>query len=160
MVYLEIARVHHHTQRRPDRYAHCVRYAVAHPEELRLELPQLHGVSRLNHLQPGIAKGSVFPEFHLNQSLGQPRGEYGNVQLRQDVWQSAGVVFVAVGNQDSLDALAVLGEVGDVGDDEVHPQHVLLGEQNPGVDDDNVAIVLQGHHVPAYFAEAAQWDDS
>ena len=100
----------------------------------------------------------MLSQLHLYQPLGEPGRVHRHVQLTQDVGQGARVVFVAVGNQYPLDPVAVLREVGDVGDDQVYPQHVLLREQHPGVNDDNVAIVLQGHHVLPDLAETAQRD--
>ena len=84
--------------------------------------------------------------------MGEPGGVDRDVQLGQNVRQRSDVVFVAVGYQDGPDALSVLHEVRYVGDGEIDPGHILLGEEHPGVDDDNVLAVLQGHHVLADFA--------
>jgi hypothetical protein len=48
----------------------------------------------------------------------------------------------------------------DIGDDQVHPQHLLLGEHEAGVDDDEVAGELQHHHVLADLPQSTQGDDA
>ena len=69
-------------------------------------------------------------------------------------------VFVAVGNQDAPNHVAAFHQVGNVGDNHVHSQHIFAGKLDPAVHNDNVVAVLQGHHVLANFAEAAQGDNT
>ena len=93
-----------------------------------------------------------FFELDLDQALGQRRAVDGHVKLRQDVRQRADVVFVAVGDDDAADLVLALLQVGDVRDDQVDPQHVLFGEHQAAVDDDDVVGVLDDHHVLADLA--------
>jgi hypothetical protein len=69
------------------------------------------------------------------------------------------VIFVAVGQDDAANALAVLDEVGDVGDNDVDAKQFGFGEHESGVDDDDVVSPADRHAVHAEFAEAPQGDD-
>ncbi len=65
-----------------------------------------------------------------------------------------------MGDQERLDLGAALLEVGDVGDDEVDAEHLLVGEHQAAVDDDDVVAVLEHVHVLADLADAAERDDA
>ena len=81
-------------------------------------------------------------------------------ELGQDVRQRADVVLVGVGDEERPDLGAVLLEVGDVGDDEVDAEHLLVGEHEAAVDDDDVVAVLEHVHVLADLAHPAERDDA
>ena len=70
------------------------------------------------------------------------------------------MVLVGVGDEEGLDLLAVLLEVRDVGDDEVDPEHLLVGEHQAAVDDDDLVAVLEDVHVLADLAHPAERDDA
>ena len=101
--------------------------------------------------QPGIAQQAVLPQLHGNEPVGEAGGVYRRVHLGKHEWQCADVVLVAVGDEEGLDFFFVLDEVGDVGDDQVDAGRAFTGEHDPRVDDDNLVIVLKGHHVLADF---------
>ena len=64
-----------------------------------------------------------------------------------------------MGDEERLDVGAALLEVGDVGDDEVDAEHLLVGEHQAAVDDDDVVAVLEHVHVLADLAHPAERDD-
>ena len=68
------------------------------------------------------------------------------------------MVFVAVGEEQAADMLAILFQVGEVGGDDVDAQQFGVGEHHAGVDDDDVVAVAEGHGVHAELAEAAEGD--
>ena len=70
------------------------------------------------------------------------------------------MVFVSVRNEDGTDPILVLHEICDVRDAEVNARHVLFGEKQPRVDDDDILIEFQSHHVLADFTQAAERDYS
>ena len=70
------------------------------------------------------------------------------------------MVLVGVGDEERLDLGAALLEIGDVGDDEVDAEHLLVGEHQPAVDDDDVVAVLEHVHVLADLAHPAERDDA
>ena len=68
------------------------------------------------------------------------------------------MVLVAVGEDDPEHLLVLSEQVADVGDDEVDAGHVLAGEHQAGVDDQDLVVPLQGPHVAADLAEPAEGD--
>jgi hypothetical protein len=70
------------------------------------------------------------------------------------------VILVGVRDEERADVGAVLLEVGDVGDDEVDAEHLLVGEHQAAVDDDDVVAVLEHVHVLADLPHPAERDDA
>ncbi len=81
-------------------------------------------------------------------------------EIWQHIRQPADVVFVGVSDQEGPDLFAVLAQVRDVGNDEVDPEHFLVGEHEPAVDDDDIVAVLEDVHVLADLPHAAEGDDA
>ena len=103
----------------------------------------------------------VLLDLVAEQAAGQRRGVDGNArELRQDVRQRADVVLVGMRDQEGLDVGLAFLEVRDVGDDEVDPEHLLVGEHQAAVDDDDVVAVLEHVHVLADLADPAERDDA
>ena len=103
----------------------------------------------------------VLLDLVAQQAARQRRGVDGHArELGQHVRQAADVVLVGVGDEERLDLVAALLEVGDVGHDEVDAEHLLVGEHQPAVDDDDVVAVLEDVHVLADLADAAERDDA
>jgi len=69
------------------------------------------------------------------------------------------MVLVAVAQQDCFDAVFPFLEVGDVGDDEVHPQHLLVGKHHPAVEDEDLIPLLQKPHVFADLSDASEGNE-
>ena len=65
-----------------------------------------------------------------------------------------------MGDEERLDLRTVLLEVGDVGDDEVDPEHLLVGEHEAAVDHDDLVAVFEEVHVLADLADPAERDDA
>ncbi len=79
-----------------------------------------------------------------------------DVDLLERVWQAADVVLMAVAQEDAEHVTALVQQVRDVGQDQVDAEHVLLGEHEAGVDDQDLVLPLEGPHVDADLAEAAE----
>ena len=160
VVELEVAGVDDDADRRPEGDAHRVGDRVADPERDDAERPDLELVARLER-EHRVVVELVLLDLVAEQAAGERRGVDRHArELRQDVRQGADVVLVGVGDQERLDVGLALLEVGDVGDDEVDPEHLLVGEHQPAVDDDDVVAVLEHVHVLADLADAAERDDS
>ena len=80
--------------------------------------------------------------------------------LAQHVGQRADVVLVAVGEDDRLDVVGALAQVGEVGQDQVDAEHLGGREHQPGVDDDDPAVVLDHGHVLADLPQPAEREDA
>ena len=91
---------------------------------------------------------------------GERGAEDGDVEAGQDVGEGADVVLVAVGEHDAAHPLAPLDQPAHVGDDQVHPEHLGLGEHQAGVDDHDVLAAFDREEVAADLAEPAQGDQA
>src|SRR5690242_10036746 len=69
------------------------------------------------------------------------------------------MVLVAVGDDPAPDLVSLVQQVCDVGDDEVDAQHLVLGEHQAAVDEEDLLPALEGHHVLADLAQATERDD-
>jgi hypothetical protein len=69
------------------------------------------------------------------------------------------VVFVAVGEDDHLHVLGALDQPAPVGEHQVDPEHVLLGEHQPTVDQRDLAVVFDGGAVAPDLTEPAEEGD-
>ena len=109
--------------------------------------------------QVGVVQQSVLVEFVFDVSQREFGAPDGHVEFGENPGQGADVIFMAVGENDSAHALAVLDEIGDVGDHDIDAEQFGFGEHQSGVDDDDVVSPADGHAVHAELAEAPQRDD-
>ncbi len=159
VVELEVAGVDDVPEGRPDAQAHGVGDRVADAERRHVEVAELHGLARLERTERVVAQ-LVLAELGGQQATRQRRGVHGHAgELGQDVRQAADVVLVGVGDDEGADPLAPVAQVGDVGHDEVDAVHLLLGEHESAVDDDDLVGELEDGHVLADLADAAERDD-
>ena len=121
--------------------------------------PISQAVARVERQQRVVVE-LVLLDLDAQQAAGQRGGVDRHArEVRQDVGQAADVVLVGMGDQEGPDLLAVLAQVGDVRDDEVDPEHLLVGEHESTVDDDDVVAVLEDVHVLADLPHASEGDD-
>ena len=96
-----------------------------------------------------LALQPVLAQLGVDQRQGQPGAVHRHVDLLEQVGQRAHVVLVAVGEDDAQHAVLVLHDVGEVGQHQIDAEHLVVGEHEAGVDDENGVAVLQDHHVLA-----------
>ena len=160
VVELEVARRDDRPDRCMERDPHRVRDRVADPERLHAERPDLEVVARIQG-QERVVVELVLLDLDAQQAARQGRGIDRHArEVRQHVRQAADVILVGVGDQEGPDLLPVLAQVGHVRDDEVDPEHLLVGEHEPAVDDDDVVAVLEDVHVLADLPDASEGDDA
>ena len=121
--------------------------------------PSVELVAGLDLVQLGRIEHLVLFQAPLDQRQREGGAVHRNVDLRQQKRHAADVVFVAVGQDQAADVLAVLLQIGEIGRDDIDAQQFGVGEHHPGVDDDDVVAVADGHAVHAELAQAAQRDD-
>ncbi len=158
-VKLEIAGMHYQPHRGGDRQPHGVGNGMAHVEKLHAERSQWQNIARLDGMQFNLIQQVMLPQLHLGQAERQPCAVHGSIHVREDVGQRTDVVFVAVGEDDGPQLLPPLHHIGDIGNDDVNPQHVVLGEHETGVDEQHLFAVLDSHHVLADLAYTTQRND-
>ena len=76
----------------------------------------------------------------------------------EGVGQRADVILVPVGEHDAADVADALLQPRDVRDDQVDAEHLLFGEHQPRVDDDDIVAAAERHHVATDLAQSAERD--
>src|SRR3972149_5653801 len=146
----------HGPHRGVDCDAYAVRDAMGDREEFQAEDAELYLVARLDDVQGGTFQELVFFELDGDEALGQARGVHGDRDPAEEIGQGACVVPVAVGDDHASNLICPLQDMGQVRDDQVDPQHFIVGEHEAGIDDDQVLSVFQDQHVPADLAQAPE----
>jgi len=131
---------------------------VANREEFYPEFTQAETFSRSYCLQLGSVQCLALFEFDRDKPLGKFGGINGYVQLGKDIGQSASMVIVTMGDDDTANLGLFLHQVAYIGDYQVDAQHFLCGEHETGVNDDDVITVFYHHHVLADFTQSAEGD--
>ena len=155
----EIAGVNDDAERRVDREGNAIDQAVRDLDRMDGERSGLEALVGAHFAKVGVVEQAVLVEFVFDvgeRELGAPDGD---VEFGEDPGQCADVIFVAVSEDDSANALAVLDEIGNVGNDDVDAEEFGFGEHESGVDDDDVVSPANGHAVHAEFAEAPEGND-
>ena len=154
---LEVAAMKDDPVRRLDRKRHRPRDGVIDVDEIDGERPRLDAVVRRDGAFRDVVH-AVFAQFVVDErkrQLGAVEGRPGQ-QLLHEIGNAADMIFVSVRQKDAADLLAVVDEIGDVGKDEVDPRHLFGREDDACVNDDDVAAVLDGGHILADLADAAE----
>ena len=161
MVNLEVTGVNHRAQRGSDGDAHGVGDAVTHPEPRHFKaFTDLVNHAWINRSDDAVTGYPPLFQFGGYQPVGQARSVDWAIQFRQDKGQCPDMVLVPVGDQDGANLLEPFHQIRNVGDDQVNPKHTFFRELDPAVDDNDIVIVLQGHHVFANLPQASQGNDA
>ncbi len=155
----EIAGVNDDAERAVNGERDAIDQAVRDLDGMDGERSELEALVGAHLAQLGVVEQAVLVEFVFDvgeRELGAPDRD---VEFGENPGERADVVFVAVGEDDAANTLAVLGEIGNVGDDDVDAEEFGFGEHQSGVDDDDVISPAHGHAVHAELAKAAEGDD-
>src|SRR5690606_10986898 len=124
-------------------------------------LADLHAVvgGDLAQVDVGLAELELV-ELAAQQAQRQGGAVHGDLRQQADhVRQAADVVLVAVGQHPAAHLVGVLDHPVDLRHDDVDAQHLRLGEGQAAVDEQDLVVVLEGEHVLADLAHAAERDD-
>src|SRR5262249_19735623 len=80
-------------------------------------------------------------------------------KLLKNEGQGSDMVFMPMRQTDGFHLIAVFQQVGNVGDDEVYAGLLFVRKRDAAVDDKNGIFIVEGEHVLADVAAAAQGDD-
>ena len=130
---LEITGMDDRPQRGFDGQPDTVHHAVTDANEFELKLPQLDPPPRLNFMKSGRLGQPELLQLVSHHAQGEGGAEYRCIHDAQQEGQGANVVFVRMGQNDGRDLVAIGSDIAHVRDDEIHPQHVILGEHETAV---------------------------
>ncbi len=68
------------------------------------------------------------------------------------------MVFMPVRDDDATHFVALLRHIAEVRDDVIDTKHVVFREHDPGIDDQYIFAVFNGHHVLADLPQATKGD--
>ena len=156
---LEIAGVDDYAERRVDGERDAIDQAVRDADGVNGEDAGFEALVGAHLAEVGVIEQAVLVELVFDVGEGEFGAPDRDLEFGKKPGERADVVFVAVGEDDGADALAVLDEIGDVGDDDVDAEEFGFGEHQAGIDDDNVVTPAHGHAVHAELAETAERDD-
>ena len=128
---LEVARVEDDPLGGVEGGGEGVGHRVGDRDELDLERADPAALAVLDRDERGPAGHAGLVDPVPGQCQGQFRAVDVDREVAQQVGQSAGVVLVAVGEDDPVDPVGVLPQIGEVRQDQVDSGHVRIGEHDP-----------------------------
>src|SRR5580692_5818644 len=115
--------------------------------------------SRTDLMQIGALEQSVLFQFVFQQGKSEFGAPYRYIEFGENPRQSANLILVAMGENDSAHPLPVFDEIGNVRNHDVHAQQLGLGEHQTRVDDDDVIAPAYRHAVHSELAQTAEGYD-
>ena len=129
-------------------------------DEFDLERAQFDQIARLDHVHLHALDVAVLLEFLRHQRQRQARAVHGRREFFEHVGRGADVIFVAVGDDVTADALPVFFKIGKVGDHQIDARHVVAGKHGADVHHHDVVAVFEYGHVHADLAQSPEGDDA
>ena len=129
-------------------------------EKFDLERSDLHRFACLDINQLGFHAHPASVELVFDQSVGERCGVDWRVDIFKQMTNSAGVVFVTVGDDNALHLVSALFDIFKIGNDVIDADHVIVREHHAGVHDQDLLVVFVDRHVFAHLAQTAEGDDT
>ena len=156
---LEIASVNQAACWSGDSNSQSVRDGVRHRNKLQVERAYLGGVLIVYHVADWL--NSKLFALCLYECQGQGGAVERNIwPLAQQVRNSANVVLMAVGEHERIHLVQAWANVGEVRQNQVNAWLLGVREENTAIDEQQVAVVFDGVHVAADFAQTTESDDT
>ena len=159
-VELEVAGVDDRAGGREERGGEAVRHRVRDGDELAVERSDAAALA----VEDGNERRPVDQTRFLDAIARHRERQRGAVDLQlhlaQQEREPAGVVLVRVGEEHAFDAIRVVAHVGEIGKHEVDAGHVLVGEHEPAVDQQDPVIYLEAQTVAPDLTEPTQEHDA
>ena len=158
-VHLEVAGLDDQAGLGGDRQGTGVGDGVVHGDELHIEAAQLDMVAGVlfNELHP--AQQAMLLELALDERQGEACGIHRDIHSLEQIGQTADMVLMSVGDNDSADLILVLLHKGEVGDYHIHTEHLVIGESQTAVHNEHILAALIDGHVLADLMQTAQGND-
>lgn len=155
---LEIAAVEDTAVGRIDAQRHRARDGMVDVDKFDGKAPQLDPIAGADGVHLHLVE-PMLAQFVVRQSEGEFRRVDGHIDLFEKVRDAADVILVPVRDEQAADLVFVRDQIADIGDDQIDAGQFFVGESKPRVDDDDIVAVLDGGHVFADLAHAAEEHD-
>ena len=160
LIHLEVAGVEHRTGLGADEHGQRIGDRMGDRVELEVEDVQGHLVAFLDGVQLGMAD-AVFAQLALDQSQGQLAAIDGDVLAHaQQIGHAPDVVLMAMGEHQPDDIAEATLQVVEAGQDQVNTGLVVLREQHPAIDQQDLAIDLETGHVAPDITQSSEGNDA
>ncbi len=153
---LEVAGVNDDAKRGMHGERHGIHDGVRDLDGMNRERAELEALSRHHLVQLRVFQQAVLFQFVFHVGEGELGGIDGHVELGDQPWDAADVVFMPVGEQNAANLVAVFNQVSEGGNDDIHAEQLVLREHHSGVDDDDVIVPADGHAVHSELAQATE----
>ena len=81
------------------------------------------------------------------------------LKVTQQPGQSTDMVFMAMGDENAPQLLAIVDDIGKIRNDDIDARHIIGREGNAAVDNDHVVAIFVDGHVLADLPHATERDD-
>ena len=155
IVHLEVARTDHCALRTGNRNGTGPCNGVTHMNKLAGKFAQLHNLSWPYRLHMHIVD-TMFLQLHIDQGQCELGAVERCLHLMKHIGDGADMILVAMGEKKTADILLLGHKVADIRDDQIHAEHIFLGEDASAVHHHDIVLVLEDIHVLTDFVHAAQ----
>ena len=138
-----------------DSESECVGYRMINVDSLNRKAAEGYHVAGLDDVKSGGIEQSVLAELALDKTYGEVRAVDGHVENLEKIRQTADMVLMSVGYDDSAYPVRVALDICEIGKHEVDSEHILIRERKSAVDKEHILAVLKQSHILAHFIQAA-----
>ena len=132
---------------------------VVGPNEFTFEYAQPQHGARFHGDQFPFPQQTMFRQLVFQDPQGQTGTVHRHIQRLQQIGQTADMVFMPVGQQDTPDPVGILFQIGIIRNHQIHPQHIFVRERQTAVDDDHIFFVFDDGQILTDLVQAAQHHD-
>ena len=142
-------------------YSQCdsVGYTVVYGDEFDAEASEAEHIARFFREYLRVIQKIVLLKLELNECRRERRCVYRDIQIVNDIRNSADVILVSVSDDYTSYFFGVGLEIRNVGNDDIYTVHIFIRETETAVDNDNIRAKFNGSHVLADLAETAERND-
>ena len=146
-----------HADGRANGKPHNVYGAVAHPDELNVKGTDLNSVQGHDNAEFSHIKEIKLPELVLYHTEGERRTIHGDRKFPQEIGNSSHMILMGMGSGQRAFSRSLFSLRYSIsGNNNVHPQHVILGKHETGINDNDGVTILDDHHVQTDFTQSAK----
>ena len=120
---------------------------MADMEEFNLKGTNVHHLSCMHSLDGCFIQHPFFGQINFNKPLGERSCVDRDIHFFQDIRYRSHMIHVAVGDDNTPHQVLVFLDVFEIRDDVINPRHIMVGEHDACIYDENVLSIFVDHHV-------------